>query len=249
VTEQQVTAGRERFVQASHQCSRHVRTEINRDVLAHDEVLRAVGGHRRLLQVAELECHPALNRVVKVERFAVAPEILIEQPAFDVAHRTCRVDATPRLFERLRVEIGPDDLDRPVGTRAKHPHVVECERDGISLLTARAAGAPDAKPLGRRRGALRHQRRNDVFAQEIELGSISEEASLGDRDEIQQVTQLGFDDARYFTAKPVVILVFALQAELLHPRRHRGRQRCALTVIETEAAALLNQIANRDERG
>ena len=87
-----------------------------------------------------------------------------------------------------------------------------------------------------------------MFAKKRELRRVPEETGLGDGDQVQQVPQLGFHDARGLASQPVVVLVFPLQSELLHPHRDRRRQRRTLTVIEAKAASLFDQIADGGER-
>src|ERR687898_2528501 len=110
------------------QLARDVGAEIDRDVLAQDDVLRAAARHWRLRQITELELHALLDLVTERECFSVTHEMFVEQPPFYVAHRARRVDSASRLLERLRIEIRADNLDRPVGTGDKHAHLVE--RDG-----------------------------------------------------------------------------------------------------------------------
>ena len=87
-----------------------------------------------------------------------------------------------------------------------------------------------------------------MLAKKAELRGVAKEAGFGDRDEVEQIAQLGLDERRSRAAQAIEILVLAHEAELLHARGDRGRQRRALAVVEAKPAALLDEVADGGER-
>ena len=98
-------------------------------------------------------------------------------------------------------------------------------------------------------GARCHQRRHDVLAKKAELRGVAKETGLGDRDEVEQVAQLGFHQRGNRAAQAIEILVLVHEAEQLHPGGDRGRQRPLLAVVEAKPAAGLDEVAHGGERG
>ena len=102
VTEEQVSARRERIAQAPNEFLRRIGTEINRDVLAEDHVLGAGRRHRGLREIAELELDPIPDLFVQDE----IPATLVKNRSSSLPStlRTARAEYSPRRAFSRAVE-------------------------------------------------------------------------------------------------------------------------------------------------
>jgi len=80
------------------------------------------------------------------------------------------------------------------------------------------------------------------------LSDVPKETGFGDRHQVQQIPQLGFDKSRRRAAQAGKVFVLAHEPELLHAGLNRGRQGRPLAVVEAKPAALLDEVADGGKR-
>ena len=122
-------------------------------------------------QVQRAKLHRFAHGAIEIEVVAVAPEVCVDSFHRHSAQRPSCVSRTAGRVEARPRDVGTDDP-----RRVRPSRFTQHDRDGIRLLARCAAGTPDTQ--GTRCVRALHAIRENLAAQQIELGRVTKEIAL-----------------------------------------------------------------------
>ncbi len=140
-----------------------------------------------LRQVKLLEGDHLPNIGVDLVALADLLEVAVAPlPGAILAEGPLAVQALAREVQRLGVDVGRQDRDRPIIYIGQQ--FAQQDSDGVWLLAARASGAPDAQ--GAQRAPAFDDLRQDVMQKRIELPPVAEKVTLANRERVDQSLEM-----------------------------------------------------------
>ena len=176
-----------------------------------------------------------------LQLFAGRDEIFLTVERSQIARAVGAVDRILGVRQGALVEVGGEDFDGPILETALG-FFEQQHAERVRLLARGTTRTPDAQPAQGEFGFSLQNFGNNDLAQGIQLGLTAKEASLANRDLVQQSDQLGL--AHGLDSETLEILAQAWRLEFLHAPPAAIEQQAQLVIGMEDAGDLIYEVAD-----